>query len=139
MYTLEATLMPSGVTVQIVGYVSAFPRHPEARTPVIQFADFPVDLSVAAPYAVVRVDWSTLMTTVDLDSGVRTAEYRSGALGAPSGTSWYLTPVTYDSSAQLYRINGGLARGYQTARLPLLPPISGTQPPTEVNVHDHPV
>lgn len=139
MTNYQASLLPSGVNVPIVGYVCAFPQHPETGTPVMQFADFPAAHDAAEPHAVVRVDWSTQITTVNLETGASTVEYRSGALGAPSGTSWYLTPVTYDQSARLFRINGRLARGFQSAQLPQLPPIAGTQPPTEVNVHDHPV
>ncbi|WP_079890078.1 hypothetical protein [Mycobacteroides abscessus] len=115
--------------------MSAFPRHPELDTAVTPFADDPVT-AVEGAHALVRVQWATKVTTITPGTSDSETEYVAGGFGSPSGTTWYLTPVTFDASAGVYRIGDGLARGHENAALPSLPAIDGETPPEEVAVHD---
>lgn len=63
MGIIQARLSRSGSTVPLVGYVSAFPRHPELDTAVTPFADDPVT-AVEGAHALVRVQWATKVTTI---------------------------------------------------------------------------
>ncbi len=57
-----------------------------------------------------------------------------GLLGSPTGTSWYLAPVTPTEHG--YALTGRTAAGYHTATLPQLPDIDA---PYQVKVHDFPI
>lgn len=135
METVQARLSPSGAAVPLVGYVSAFPRHPELDTAVTPFTSEPVS-AVDGAHALVRVRWATKVTTITPGTEDSQTEYVAGSFGAPSGMTWYITPVTFDAAAGVYRIGDGLARGHENASLPVLPAIDGETPPEEVAVHD---
>ncbi|RAV04460.1 hypothetical protein DQP56_01145 [Mycolicibacter senuensis] len=123
-------------SIFIVGHVESFPRHPEPGTRV---APFPGE--VAPPdhpellYALVSVRWAQQWTSVDIDTGESSTEYRrGGTLGTPAGTTWYLAPVAFDGSA--YQLAGRTARGFRDVQLPAIP---GLDPPAVVPIHDHPL
>ncbi|MDD4865578.1 MAG: hypothetical protein PHQ28_00110 [Mycobacterium sp.] len=140
----DQTAIPTtGDPIVLVGYVHSFPRHPQPGTLLEQLFTGhhvrPDEHSPETLYALVSVDWATEHTTIDLDSGQRSSEFRrDGFLGAPTGRSWYLTPALYDAAAGRYRLNnGGLARGHRDATLPATVVALGA--PNTVPIHDFPL
>ncbi|WP_197494649.1 MULTISPECIES: hypothetical protein [unclassified Gordonia (in: high G+C Gram-positive bacteria)] len=87
----------------------------------------------AIHFALVSVTWATEVTTHSLTTGDTVTEYVPGFLG-PSGTSWYLAPVS--ATEHGFRLVGRCAAGFHTARLPEL---AGIDAPRQVNVHDFPI
>lgn len=128
--------LSDGTRAHIVGRIDAFPGHPAAGTPVEPLA---VGTGEAATdhdgplFALVSVTWATEVTTHNLTTGDTVTEYVPGFLG-PSGTSWYLAPVT--ATEHGFRLVGRCAAGFHTARLPEL---AGIDAPRQVNVHDFPI
>ncbi len=124
--------LSDGRTAHLVGYVDAFPRHPQAGTIAapIPGDDEPVTGS-ADVYALVSVRWATEVTTIDAATGASSVEYVPGLLGTPSGTHWYLAPV--EATPHGYAIVGGRANRGHTAHVPDLDGITAAR---TVNVHD---
>lgn len=121
-----------GRTAHIVGYVDAFPHHPQAGTIAapIPGHDEPVTATTDV-YALVSVRWATEVTTLDTATGRSTVAYMPGLLGSPRGTHWYLAPV--DATPRGYAIVGGRANSGHTAQVP---DIDGITTARTVNVHD---
>lgn len=128
--------LSDGTRALIVGRIDAFPGHPAAGTPVEPLA---VGTGEAATdhdgplFALVSVTWATEVTTHSLTTGDTVTECVPGFLG-PSGTSWYLAPVS--ATEHGFRLVGRCAAGFHTARLPEL---AGIDAPRQVNVHDFPI
>lgn len=133
MNTITAVLS-NGTTAHIVGRIDAFPGHPTAGTPVEPLTDDPNTHHDGPAFALVSVTWATQLTTVDLRTGTSRVQYVPGLLGSPTGTSWYLAPVTPTEHG--YALTGRTAAGYHTATLPQLPNIDA---PHQVKVHDFPI
>jgi hypothetical protein len=130
----------SGEPIVLVGYVHGFPRHPAPGTVVEPLTSgYEVRASDHRPellYALVSVEWATPVTTMNVDAGTSSTEYRrGGVLGAPDGWSWYLSPAEFDGAVGGFRLNSrGLARGYRDARLPAELVALGA--PEVVPIHD---
>lgn len=132
-----------GHPIVLVGHVHGFPAHPDPGTVLgslmsgyeVRPDDHPPELL----YALVTVDWATEYTTVDVDSGESSTEYRrDGSLGVPTGWSFYLAPAVFDEAAGCYRLNNRqLARGHRNAQLPANVVALGV--PEVVPIHDFPV
>ncbi|MEB3023063.1 MULTISPECIES: hypothetical protein [Mycolicibacter] len=121
-------------SIIVVGHINSFPRHPE---PGAQVEPFPNEVPPTGPsdrlYALVSVQWAQQWTSVDIDTGESSTEYRAGGtLGTPTGTTWYLAPVVIDGNT--YRLTGRVARGFRDAQLPEIP---GLDAPMVVPIHDH--
>ncbi|GAT07653.1 hypothetical protein H7I77_25135 [Mycolicibacterium novocastrense] len=126
--------------VAVVGYVRGFPRHPQPGTAVTPFDTAPDGAEPAnaeLKYALVAVQWATQYTTIDLETGETTSEYRSGEFGTPTGTTWYLAPVDVDDSTNRYQLAGRFAASSRWAALPHM--IEVPDAPAEVCIHDHPL
>lgn len=111
--TASITALPTGFATEIdgaaalvVGYLHAFPRHPQrgalvqplrgAQTSAVETGVIGVPL-----YALVSVDWATEVTTIEPGGRARTV-FATGWLGTPQGTTWYLHPVTRRADLGLY-------------------------------------
>lgn len=132
-----------GEPIVLVGHVHAFPRHPApgaAIGPLV--SGYEVRAAEHHPdvlYALVSVDWACKYTSIDLDTGASTTEYREGFLGTPTGRTWYLSPAAFDDTTAQYRLNNRqLARGSRDAQLPV--ELAGALgAPETVPIHDFPV
>ncbi len=134
--TIPATLS-DGTRAHIIGRVDAFPGHPNSGTPVEPLTTGtgePVTDHDGPLFALVSVTWATELTTINADTGASRTEYVPGLLGNPSGTSWYLAPVTPGQHG--FTLTGRHAAGHRTATLPAL---DGIDAPRQVKVHDHPL
>ena len=128
--------LSDGTTAHIIGCIDAFPGHPAAGTiaePLTAGTGEAVTDHDAPLFALVSVTWATEVTTHNLATGDTVTKYVPGLLG-PSGTSWYLAPVTATETG--FRLVGRRAAGFRTARLPEIP---GIDAPRQVNVHDFPI
>ncbi|ASR05636.1 hypothetical protein [Gordonia rubripertincta] len=129
--------LSDGTRAHIVGRIDAFPGHPAAGTLADSLTagtgEAITDHDRGPFFVLVSVTWATPVTTHNLDTGEAVTKYVPGLLG-PSGTSWYLAPVTASEAG--FRLVGRCAAGYRTARLPEIP---GIDVPRQVNVHDFPI
>ncbi|MEP9394656.1 hypothetical protein ABLE92_21880 [Gordonia sp. VNQ95] len=132
--TTIPTTLSDGALAHIIGRVDAFPGHPGPGTPVEPLTtgtSEPVTDLDAPLFALVSVTWATEVTTVNAHTGTSHTKYVPGLLGSPSGTSWYLAPVTPGEHG--FTLTGRHAAGHRTATLPDL---DGIDAPRQVKVHD---
>lgn len=128
----------NGGTGIIVGYVNAFPHHPDAGTPVAPFPHLTHEPTDAALFALVSVDWATPVTTVDLGTGAasETRYDRSGMFGMPTGLTWNLRLVTRHDDGGYTLAQGSYAAGFHTATIPAAVRAEVTGVPATVKIHD---
>jgi hypothetical protein len=111
--TASLTALPTGVAAEVdgaaalvVGYLHAFPRHPQRGALVQPLRGAQTSVSetgvIGVPlYALVSVDWATEVTTIEPGGRTRTV-FATGRLGTPQGTTWYLHPVAHRADLGLY-------------------------------------
>ncbi|MEE2062203.1 hypothetical protein [Rhodococcus artemisiae] len=111
--TASITALPTGFAAEVdgaaalvVGYLHAFPRHPQRGALVQPFGGAQTSVSEAGVigvplYALVSVDWATEVTTIESGGCTRTV-FATGRLGTPQGTTSYLHPVTRRADLGLY-------------------------------------
>ncbi|TCN53504.1 hypothetical protein EV641_106149 [Rhodococcus sp. SMB37] len=111
--TASITALPAGVAAEVdgaaalvVGYLHAFPRHPQRGALVQPFGGAQTSVSetgvIGVPlYALVSVDWATEVTTIEPGGRTRTV-FATGWPGTPQGTTWYLYPAEHHADLGIY-------------------------------------
>ncbi|TSD93763.1 hypothetical protein FOS14_22130 [Skermania sp. ID1734] len=148
MHTTAKTLRASGYRITIdtrpaliVGYIHAFPHHPDRGSALIRFhaarsAD-ELGLHDPALFGLVSVTWATPILHIDPTTGHRVTSYHFGGLGRPTGTTWYLHPAISDPATGEYTLRpNAYAAGNHRAALPA--EVADTLgAPATVKVHDY--
>ena len=135
--TTIAVTLSDGTTARIIGRVDSFPGHPAAGTAVEPLTTGNAEAATdhdAPLFALVSVTWATEVTTTNPNTGVSRTESVPAFPGMPTGTSWYLAPVT--PGVHGFTLPGRTAAGHRTATLP---EIADLEAPRQVKVHDFPI